>query len=121
MAGFSIMLMNFILIPMIFLALFVLLAIGALAAVGVLAFIHGNALKLDGPVVYIRADSASLTNELLRGAGIRRSTILYPENFRSEGAGPVLLKVTMKVGADAGELKERAAALPGVHGVFDAQ
>ena len=117
MAGFSIMLMNFVLMPMlvlIFLAVPVLLfGLGGLAAAGVIFLARVVAGRRRDRALYVRAGDAEQVAAYLRYANARDI-----RTMRSENRGPALVKASISAGADLEELMARIAAVPGVQGMY---
>ena len=117
MAGFSLMLVNFILIPMLLLIVIVgpilLFCLGGLAAAGVIFLGRVMAGRRRDRTLYVRTGDANRAAALLRGAGARDV-----QSMPSGGAGPALVKAQISAGADLEGLMAHIAAVPGVQGMY---
>lgn len=116
MAGFSIMLMNFVLLPLIFLFMLLWAAfvfvLGGLAAALVIYLVR----KVTGQrqrTLYIRTENASGVAELLRGAGVKER-----QSMVSAGPGPSLVKAHIGKKINLPELMTHIAAMAGTQGMY---
>ena len=121
MAGFSIMLFNFIFMPLLIIIGVVialagtalLFGLGGLAAVGVIRLGRRMAGRHNDRTLYVRAGDAKQTAAFLRGAGAREVRAMSPG-----GTGPALVQSKISVETDLEGLMSRIAALPGVQGMY---
>ena len=115
MAGFSIMLMNFVLIPMLIIIAVavpvVLFCLGGLTAAGVIFLGRVAAGRRRDRTIYVRAGDASQAAALLRGEGAREIRTMY-------AGTQALVQANISAGADLEGLMARIAAVPGVQGMY---
>ena len=117
MAGFSIMLMNFILLPLLFVIVLAvvggLFCLGGLTAAGAIFLFGRIAGRQNDRTLYIRAASAGQVTALLRGASVR--------GMQTTRAGCTGTLVTAQVSTktDLEALMRRiAASCAGIQGMY---
>lgn len=115
MAGFSIMLMNFILFPLLIIIAVVvpvvLFCLGGLTAAGVIFLGRVAAGRRRDRALYVRAGDAGQVTALLRYENAREIRTMHAET-------QALVKANISAGADLEGLMARMAAVPGVRGIY---
>ena len=117
MAGFSIILMNFLLIPLVFLAFFAVCAVfaaGAITAVGLIFLLRVLARRPAGRTFYVRTCDPAAVTWVFRGAGVRGA-----RTMPSESSNPSLVKATVyKKDEGLTQLWNGLMAGPGVYDIY---
>jgi len=115
MAGFSIMLMNFILFPLIFVFMLVAVAglfcLGGLAAAGAI-FLFGRIGRQHDRTLYIRIGNTDRVTALLRGANVRRLYVM-----RSGAGALVKAQVGRRIDLES-LMRQIAANCAGIQGMY---
>ena len=118
MAGFSIMLMNFVLLPLFFLiavvGTFLLFGAGCFAAAGVIFLFHVITGRRRDRVLYVRTPDPGRATALLQSEGARRVRTM----LSSYPIGPALVQARVAVDGDIDGVMNKVGAGVAVTGMY---